>query len=274
MTLAFPFNHHPCWSSERSNLWERIHLPVAKECNIQCGFCSNRTGCSHTLGPGGCEKIMTPEEAINALSIECGRRQNLRIVGISGPGDPLFNDETFTTLQQVRENFKDFEICLCTNGLLLEDKSLQLAELGVRTISVSMSAINPSTIALIYSWAMINRRLESGMKMAEAVVSLQLEGIRAATDLGIHVKVNTILIPNINSNEIRALAVAIQTAGASMQNIIPLIPRGKMSGELPPTHEQIKRARANAGEYIPQFSHCKQCRSDVVGVPGCDSILA
>ncbi|MDF1539469.1 MAG: radical SAM protein [Candidatus Thorarchaeota archaeon] len=274
MALAFPFNHHPCWSSERSIVWERIHLPVARNCNVQCGFCSNNIGSCDTLGPGGCEKIMDPEKAISTLAIESKKRPNLRIVGISGPGDPLFNNATFTTLQKVRDDFNGFHICLCTNGLLLEDKSPNLAELGVNTISVSMSALNPNIVSSIYSWAMINGHVESGKKMAETVVSLQLRGIKAASDLGILVKVNTILIPSINSNDIGELANAIQEAGASMQNIVPLIPRGRISDEIPPSHEQIMTARKRAGEYLPQFSHCKQCRSDVVGVPGCDSVLS
>ena len=110
MTLTFPFIHHPCWSDDRTELWERIHLPVAIKCNLQCHYCSNQLTSCTSIGPGGCQKSMTVEDAISCLEKEMIRSGNLKIVAVSGPGEPLYNEATFQTLEIVREKFNWDEI--------------------------------------------------------------------------------------------------------------------------------------------------------------------
>ncbi|MFW9920391.1 MAG: hypothetical protein ACFFED_12385 [Candidatus Thorarchaeota archaeon] len=47
-----------------------------------------------------------------------------------------------------------------------------------------------------------------------------------------------------------------------------------MSNHRPPTMDEIRNARIQASKHITQFIHCMQCRSDVVGIPGMDSVLS
>ncbi|MHA1928269.1 MAG: nitrogenase molybdenum-iron cofactor biosynthesis protein, partial [Candidatus Thorarchaeota archaeon] len=69
------------------------------------------------------------------------------------------------------------------------------------------------------------------------------------------------------------LSKQIVDSGASLHNIVPLILCGNNQKLRPPTKEELYMARQIASENIPQFKHCKQCRSDVVGIPGSDRIL-
>jgi len=270
----YPFVSHPCYSETRDNLWARIHLPVARNCNVKCIFCDHSVGSScHTSKPGYSASIMDPKEAITRTFSEIEKNPRLKIVAISGPGEPLANKETFTTLEGIRNQNKELEFCLSTNGVLLEGAATQLKKLGVRSISVSMSAILPETATQIYEWARIDREILQGLKMGEAIILKQLAGIERTVALGITVKVNTILMPNINLKDIQYLSKQIVDSGALLQNIVPLIPCGNAQKLRPPTKEELYMARQIASENIAQFTHCKQCRSDVVGIPGFDRIL-
>jgi len=76
---------------------------------------------------------MTPEEAVNRTLEEIERRPNLRIVAVSGPGEPLTNDTTFDTLRGIKNTKPDIHFCISTNGILLANKVSRLLEFDVET---------------------------------------------------------------------------------------------------------------------------------------------
>ncbi|MGQ4912155.1 MAG: radical SAM protein [Candidatus Thorarchaeota archaeon] len=272
--MTYPFSHHPCFSDSRDDLWARIHVPVAPVCNVKCGFCTHGFGSScHTSKPGYSSRLMSVDEAVSRVEEELARMPNLRIVAVSGPGEPLANHQTMELLDRVREIEPDIKFCLSTNGTLLADKVPRLVSLGVSTISVSVSAISSSVAAQVYEWARFEGERIRGIAMGQKIIERQLHGIRSASRAGLTVKVNTILIPSINTNDIVPLAQAIAEAGASLQNIVPLVPSGNMASLRPPTPEELEMVRTRARQFIPQFTHCQQCRSDVVGIPGFDRVL-
>jgi nitrogen fixation protein NifB len=274
MQQAYPWEFHPCWSHSRHNIWERIHLPVARACNVKCAFCDRTLASAcHTSMPGTSRIIMTPEDAASRAIEELEKRPNLKIVAISGPGEPLANDATLCTLQRVRMAFPAIHFCLSTNGVLLAEQVPNLLRLNVETVSVSMSTVNPQSAARIYEWAILEGDLMHGEKMGKRVIEKQLEGIRRASNAGIRVKVNSILIPSINGGDIDSLARSISKAGATLHNIVPLVPNANMIQMQAPSEREIAMARKTASAYIEQFHHCQQCRSDVVGIPGNDTPL-
>jgi nitrogen fixation protein NifB len=216
---------------------------------------------------------MSPSEAIQRTNEELLLNPNLRIVAVSGPGEPLANPETLTALRGIAEMNDDVKFCLSTNGILLNEKLTELLEIGLSSISVSMSTQSSVIAGMLYEWAAINGRILQGEQMGKEVVSRQLQGIKLASDLGICVKVNTILIPDINMEDIEPLSKQISRAGAKLHNIVPLIPCDTAASLRTPTVREISAARIAASKNIRQFVHCRQCRSDVIGVPGCDRIL-
>ncbi|MBD3407701.1 MAG: radical SAM protein [Candidatus Lokiarchaeota archaeon] len=269
----YPFQHHPCWSIR--DRWERIHLPVARKCNVKCIYCDHRLGsnCHSGIRPGISRSLMSPEEATKRCINELSRRGNLRIVAVSGPGEPLANKETFRTLETIRGFQPNIKICLSTNGTLLSSCVSKLVELNVETVSVTMSSVKESSIEKIYEWIVIKGKRITGSDMASHILESQLSGISDASEAGILIKVNTILIPEINGNEILDLSRQIRKHGAKLQNIVPLIPWDSATRYRSPTQEELDKTRNETSSFIPQFLHCKQCRSDVVGVPGQDEIL-
>ena len=217
--------------------------------------------------------MLTPEEAIERTMRELSEDPELRIVAISGPGDPLANRETYATLQGLRDRGLDVRFCLSTNGTLLEEAVGMLCDLDVSTVSVSMSTQSCNIASNLYEWAIINGRIMRGVDMAREIITRQLRGIRSAADAGICVKVNTILIPDLNSNDMVPLSRRISDAGAQIQNIVPLVPCGAKSNLRVPSTRELDLARSAASSNIQQFMHCRQCRSDVVGIPGRDRVL-
>ena len=81
-------------------------------------------------------------------------------------------------------------------------------------------------------------------------------------------KVNTVLVPEINGDHIETIAKTVSEAGAKIYNIIPLIPQHELSEVRAPGCPEIDAARTKALKYIDVFRHCKHCRADAVGVPG------
>jgi nitrogen fixation protein NifB len=162
---------------------------------------------------------------------------------------------------------------LSTNGTLLVENVNDIVKIGFETVTVTVSTVNPETAAVIYEWAEIDGFVMSGISMGEEIIRRQLEGISRAAECGIHIKCNTILIPSLNATEIEDISKHLSQAGASIQNIVPLVPYAKMSHLRGPTELEIALARQVASEYCKQFTHCRQCRSDVVGIPGHDTVL-
>lgn len=109
--------------------------------------------------------------------------------------------------------------------------------------------------------------------MGDIIIQKQIAGIQLVVSLGIIIKVNTILIPDINTDDIVSISRQVADAGAYLQNIVPLIPSGNNPNLRAPTEEELDSIRHRASKHILQFTHCKQCRSDVVGIPGQDRIL-
>jgi nitrogen fixation protein NifB len=113
----------------------------------------------------------------------------------------------------------------------------------------------------------------TGIDMGKNLITAQLAGIERASDAGIHVKINSVLIPGVNDAEMALLAEKAARAGAELQNIVPLVPCAAMSACRPPSCAELEQSREQAREYIRQFCGCHQCRADVVGIPGADTIL-
>ncbi|MGC8937254.1 MAG: radical SAM protein, partial [Candidatus Methanomethylicaceae archaeon] len=153
-------------------------------------------------------------------------------------------------------------------GLLAEEKADDLQRLGVKTVTITVNAINPGVGSKIYDWVKYNGKILRGEEGAGLLISKQLKGIEALVERGIVVKINTVLIPELNMDEIPKIAEEAAKRGASLMNIIPLIPIHRFKNLRGPTCAELEMARSVAERSIPQFRLCRQCRADACGVPG------
>jgi nitrogen fixation protein NifB len=263
---------HPCFSEKAHKKTGRIHLPVAPECNIQCGYCVRKYDCVNESRPGVASIILSPAEALERVDAVVGRGGGeIAAVGIAGPGDPLANEATFETLDLVRRSYPEAILCVSTNGLALPERVADLVAVGVRSLTVTINAVMPDTAEAVYAWVSgENGERLYGAEGASRLLERQWDGLAKAVRAGLIVKVNSVLIPGVNDFELPMVAMLASECGAHLGNILPLIPQGRFSRAERPGPAEIHAAREASGEYLSQMTHCNQCRADACGLIGKD----
>lgn len=258
---------HPCFNEKAHFSTARIHLPVAPKCNIQCNFCTRKIDkCEHR--PGVSAGVMTPQQAADKVDQVLKEINNLKVVGVAGPGEALANEETFEALELVHQRHPELIKCVASNGLYLAERIDDLVKAGVSSVTVTINAFDPEVGAKIYSWVRYHNKTYRGEEGARLLVEHQFKGVEAAAKAGLIVKVNTVLVPEINADQIEKIAKTAAEKGAVLMNIIPMIPLYKFASLKAPECKDLEQARSIAEKYLPQFRLCKQCRADACGVPG------
>ncbi|MCM0081546.1 radical SAM protein [Geomonas sp. Red32] len=267
---------HPCFGGNHQKNG-RMHLAVAPRCNIKCGYCTRRHDCANESRPGVTSRLLTPQEAIVKVREVMASPITgpiIKVIGIAGPGDPLFNEETFESFRLVGEEFPDLMKCLSTNGLLLPDRMADLKAIDLHSLTVTLNALDPRVGARIYSHVNYRGVRYSGEEGAAILAANQLEGLRLAAEAGFTIKINTVVIPGVNDDQIPLIARKVKELGAFVMNLMPLIPQADFAAHEPPAPEKLEELRSSNEKIIGQFKHCKQCRADAVGLIGQDLQLS
>ena len=218
-------------------------------------------------------RIYTPLEALNKVREVMASDllgPVIRVVGIAGPGDPLANEETFETFRLIGKEFPQLIKCLSTNGLLLPERISELEEIDLQSLTVTINALDPEVAGQIYSFIRYLGATYTGVEAGGIIIANQLEGVRRAVEYGMTVKINTVLIPGVNDDQIPLIAEKIKELGAFVMNVMPLIPQAKFAGLEAPTPELLESVRSANEKIIGQFRHCRQCRADAIGLIGQD----
>ncbi|AGB19216.1 radical SAM protein [Thermoanaerobacterium thermosaccharolyticum] len=258
---------HPCLSRDAHFNYGRIHLPVSPACNIHCKFCTR--GLNKTENkPGNARKVLTPEEAVDVLDKALELCPEITVVGIAGPGDTLATDHALRTFELIHKKYPDLIKCLSTNGLLLKEYAEKIVSVGVKTVTVTVNAVDVDILEKICSYVRYNGKYMVGKEAASWLILAQLAGIRKISEMGVVVKVNTVLVPGINDFHVEKIAKVTKKAGASIINLIPLIPQGAMKDIAPPSCIELNKARENVEKHLQVFRHCTHCRADACGIPG------
>jgi len=261
---------HPCFSEKACHAFGRMHLAVAPKCNIQCNYCIREFDCVNESRPGVTSRVLSPEEAVERIREVIADFPYITVIAIAGPGEPLYNEETFETLRLVKKEFPHLIKCFSTNGLLLPEKVDLLDDLGVSNVTVTLNAVDPDIGKKIYSFVNYHGKKYTGREAAEILLLNQLEGLERSVELGMITKVNTVLIPTINDHHIIEIAKKVKEIGVYMQNIMPLIPQYKFADITPPTLSDKRAMQDKCSTVVKQMRHCRQCRADAIGLLGED----
>ena len=264
---------HPCFDKEAKLKYARVHLPIAPKCNVQCGYCNRKYDCINESRPGITSSILTPYQAVNYLRTISQKITNISTIGVAGPGDAFAEPEkTIEAIKLIKAEFPDKIFCLSTNGVNLSPYVDQLAELDVTHVTITMNSLRIETLAKIYKWVRFEKRVYRGEAAAAIVLEQQMKGLKALLEAGITVKINTLIIPGVNDNEIEEVAEKVGSLGATTMNCIPLIPaEGSDMSDFPkPTREAIKEITAQVKKHITPMTHCARCRADAAGLIGKD----
>ncbi|MCD7781338.1 MAG: radical SAM protein [Methanosphaera sp.] len=268
--IAHVTQAHPCFNEKIHDKVGRIHIPIAPKCNIQCGFCTRKLHDDTEDRPGVTSCIMSVDEAIDHIK-DTISKMPISVIGVAGPGDSLNNPDTFKLFERVHEEYPDLILCLSTNGLLLPKYADQIANLGVKTVTVTVNAIDPEIGQQIYDNIYYEDKMYHGREGFELLLNNQLKGIEMLSQRGVVVKVNSVVIPTVNDEHIVDIAREVKLRGASIMNVLPLIPLNKFSHLDKPGCGMLSSIRADVEEILPVFRACTQCRADAYGVPGSKS---
>lgn len=265
---------HPCFNEEARHTQARVHLPVAPKCNIQCNYCNRKYDCCNESRPGVTSSVLSPIQAVHYLKSLSEKLPNISVIGIAGPGDPFANPtETIGTMELMQTEFPEAIYCLSSNGLELEPHIDRIAEIGVSHVTITINSLNVETLAKIYSWVRYNRRVYRGTEGASLLLERQLACISKLKEKGITVKINTVVIPGVNDQDIEELAKKMGEMGADTMNCIPMYPTADTAFEEfeEPSKEMMKEIKATISKYIKPMAHCARCRADAAGLLGHDN---
>lgn len=254
------------YKNENEHLkFKHIHLQVSPRCNIQCKFCSpgfnKRARKSEVTSP-----LLLPQKALELVRRSQQTNPNIRVIGVAGPGDTLATPHALDALELIHHEYPQLIKCLSTNGLMLKENAERITKVGVKTITVAVNAVNADILQDICSHIIYNGHRMTGKEAALWLLLAQLAGIKKISQLGVIVKINTVLIPGVNDQHIDEIARVTAGVGASFINIIPVVPHDPMQNYRKPNSNELDAARKAAQKYLPLLNHCHQCGADAYDI--------
>lgn len=162
-------------------MFKYLRVSVTDRCNYRCIYCMPENGICKQAH----EKIMRYEEIMQVVeaAVESGVEQ-VRITG----GEPLVRAGIVDFIGQIAliPGLKD--LSLTTNGALLGQFARELKAAGLHRVNVSLDSLNPDTFQKITR----NGSLPDVIKGIEAALASGLKPV----------KINIVLIPGVNEDEV------------------------------------------------------------------------
>ncbi len=246
-------NQKVSYMDEKLSSWfEELSLPVAPLCNMMCNYCTKEKDCiNNGNNPVHLSRAMTPRQAVNWAYASAKRNSRIKTIRISGPGEPLYNNQTFEVLKRLNSCMPDYIYGISTNGLLLGESVKELKELNVQKVNVSLNAVSNLALMRLYSRIIINSEIiVNSEAMATRIIENQFNGIKKCLDGDINVKVNTIYFPGINDRELFSVASRCKELGVKSMRLIIFNPRGKFKGMRIPNPTEIAGMREELKKII------------------------
>ncbi|WP_280771869.1 GTP 3',8-cyclase MoaA [Salipaludibacillus daqingensis] len=167
-----------------------LRISVTDRCNFRCSYCMPPEIFDKNFKFLPKNDILTFEEVtrLSTILAEKAGIQKLRITG----GEPLMRHEV-SRLISMLDKIKGIEdIAMTTNGALLPMHAKKLKEAGLKRVTVSLDSLDDE------KFRKINGR--------DVGVNKILEGIEAAQDVGLAVKMNMVVKRGMNEEDILPMA--------------------------------------------------------------------
>lgn len=178
-----------------------LRISVTDRCNFRCGYCMPRS----QFGPGfqflPPQEILSFEELQRVVGIfqQLGV-QKLRITG----GEPLLRRDLPGLLRMLPRR-TDTDLAMTTNGSLLRRHAVALKDAGLQRVTVSLDSLDDAQFR--------------HMSDVEIPVSQVLDGIAAASEAGMQVKVNAVIRRGVNDTGLLSLVRHFRGTAISLRFI-------------------------------------------------------
>ncbi|MFH4978854.1 hypothetical protein AB6A40_005563 [Gnathostoma spinigerum] len=157
-----------------------LRISLTELCNLRCTYCMPEEGISLTPS----SKILTCDEIVRLTKIFAVHGVNkVRLTG----GEPTLRKDIIEIIGRIAKIDGIQSIGITTNGITLRRKLTALVAAGLTRVNISLDTLNDAKYMIMTRRNGLNKVLES---------------IRCAEELFDEVKINTVVIRQVNSNEI------------------------------------------------------------------------
>jgi cyclic pyranopterin phosphate synthase len=158
-----------------------LRVSVTDRCDFRCVYCMSE---DMSFLPKA--EVLTLEEIDRVASafVRMGTRK-LRLTG----GEPLVRRNVMSLVRALGRHLKSGaldELTLTTNGSQLARHAAELKEAGVKRVNVSLDTLDPAKFTAITRWGKLDQ---------------VLEGIAAAQNAGLDIKINAVALKGVNDDE-------------------------------------------------------------------------
>ena len=187
-----------------------LRVSVTDRCDFRCVYCM-----SEDMAFLPKRDLLTLEELDRICSAFIA--QGVRKLRITG-GEPLVRRDILTLFRSLSRHLDagDLdELTVTTNGSQLARHARDLAACGVKRVNVSLDTLDADKFRRITRWGDLAK---------------VLQGIDAAQEAGLRVKINTVALKGVNEEEIEALLEWAHGRGMDL-TLIEVMPLGEIDGQ-------------------------------------------
>ena len=157
-----------------------LRISVTENCNLKCIYCIDENNILNSCN----NDILTDDEIVK-IATECARLgiKKIRITG----GEPLVRKNIESLIYKLKCINGIEERYITTNGVLLHTKIEDLKKNGLTGVNISLDSLNKDRF----------KKLTKFDKLQDVLLSID-----KALELGLKVKINTVIVDDINKDEI------------------------------------------------------------------------
>jgi len=209
-----------------------LRLSITDRCNLRCSYCTAWDKWEKL--PAG--EILRYEELLRLAGVAAG--VGIRKVRVTG-GEPLVRRGVMEFIQALHQQQGLTEVCLTTNGVLLNDLAPDLYAAGLRHVNVSLDSLERDRY----------RELTGSDHLLEV-----LAGLERAAALGFHpLKINCVVLKGINDDELVNFALLARERPYQVRFIefMPTVSQEQWIPHFLPMEEVRRRLAAALGDGVP-----------------------
>ncbi|WP_294065251.1 GTP 3',8-cyclase MoaA [uncultured Fusobacterium sp.] len=159
-----------------------LRISLTESCNLRCIYCM-----PEGVAPKVCGETLTKENIFDI--VEVAVELNIKKIRLTG-GEPLLRQDIVEIVQGIKDRGIE-KIYITTNGILLSEKIEKLKKAGLKGVNISLDTLDSEQFNLITRGGDLER---------------VLLGIEKALNLNLEVKINSVIMKDINENAIEELA--------------------------------------------------------------------
>jgi cyclic pyranopterin phosphate synthase len=204
-----------------------LRVSVTDRCDFRCVYCMAE---DMTFLPK--REVLTLEELDRLCTafVDKGVRK-LRLTG----GEPLVRKNIMSLIRNLGRHIDTGaleELTITTNGSQLTKLSGELHDAGVRRINVSLDTLDADRFKAITRWGDLGK---------------VMDGIRAATDAGLSIKINMVALKGVNEHEIIPMMEWAHDNGHDL-TLIETMPLGDIDEDRTDQYLPLSLVRSRIGE--------------------------